>query len=361
MSVVAGGYAISWSTCCARAPICCAFSSCRCYGRNLSARSYGTAAQAEPEAGSHPISPTPSWTTASTCSGDWRRSTRCLSSFSRRRDARRPALVADRCGLRAIHAAIRADWQFLRAVTIFQGIPLPTASQGLDLAAVSLWSPSCFLNPTPGTEFLFGRPAFPLVASLRLDQGSSVPGSNSARGQTIALRVSICPSCRARPIYPPERDRASSGIREAIAWLTVSQLSRLQPCGPGASPGGRCCATIPMPAKRACASRLSRASASTRSTRWPLPSGACAPVLIRFPRTCSLRRSLNGLTHEGSQDVGPITEAGRAGPCRRAGGNAWKRCCVGCVALAGRAHLPEVATQPGPAGLSGSATELAEL
>ncbi len=248
-----------------------------------------------------------------------------------------------------------------RCVTIFQGIPLPTASQGLDLAVVSLWSPSCFLNPTPGTEFLFGRPAFPLVAGLRLDQGSSVPGSNSAWGQTIALRVSICPSCRARPIYPPERDRASSGIREAIAWLTVSQLSRLQPCGPGASPGGRCCATIPMSATRACALRLSRASGSTRSTRWPLPSGACAPVRIRFPRTCSLRRSLNGLTHEGSQDVGPTAEAGRAGRCRCAGGNARKRRCVGCVTLAGRAHLPKVATQPGPAGLSGSATELAEL
>ncbi len=40
---------------------------------NLSARSYGTEAQAEPQAGSHPISATPSWMTASTCSGDWRR------------------------------------------------------------------------------------------------------------------------------------------------------------------------------------------------------------------------------------------------------------------------------------------------
>ena len=287
--------------------------------------------------------------------------TECLDGGGPGHSARLESAVLG-FGDRALdHATIRADWQFLRAVTIFQGIRLPTASQGIDLAAVSLWSTSCFLEPHTRDGVPVRQTGVPLVAGLRLDQGSSVPGSNSARRQTIAIQVSICPSCRARSIYPPERDRASSGIREAIAWLTVSQLSRLQPCGPGASPGGRCCATIPMPAKRACASRLSRASASTRSTRWPLPSGACAPVLIRFPRTCSLRRSLNGLTHEGSQDVGPITEAGRAGPCRCAGGNARKRCRVGCVALAGRAHLPEVATQPGPAGLSGSATELAEL
>jgi hypothetical protein len=73
--------------------------------------------------------------------------TECLDGGGPGHSARLESAVLG-FGDRALdHAAIRADWQFLRAVTIFQGIRLPTASQGLDLAAVSLWSPSCFLEP----------------------------------------------------------------------------------------------------------------------------------------------------------------------------------------------------------------------